>query len=93
MTQVKEVNWEGKTKGGVQGHKFFIFILKTFGLGFAYFFLRIVAFYYFLFDPNRKIVFNYFREIHGYSTQSISILAFFMASNVAMYAYSASSES
>ncbi len=67
MTQVKEVNWEGKTKGGIQGHKFFIFILKTFGLGFAYFFLRIVAFYYFLFDPNRKIVFNYFREIHGYS--------------------------
>lgn len=58
--------WEGKTKGSLRGHKIFVFLLNTFGLNICYFFLRFVAFYYFLFSDSRKITFNYFREIHGY---------------------------
>jgi len=57
--------WEGKTKGGLSGHKIFVFILNTFGLQIAYFFLRFVAFY-FLFTKSTKTSLKYFREIHGY---------------------------
>jgi predicted LPLAT superfamily acyltransferase len=59
-------NWEGKTKGGLNGHKIFVFILHTFGLHIAYFFLRFVAFYFFLFAKSTKTSLKYFREIQGY---------------------------
>jgi predicted LPLAT superfamily acyltransferase len=58
--------WEGKTKGGLGGHKIFVFILNTFGLHIAYFFLRFVAFYFFLFSKSTKTSLKYFREIQGY---------------------------
>ncbi|WP_317898289.1 LpxL/LpxP family acyltransferase [Aurantibacillus circumpalustris] len=58
--------WEGKTRGGLSGHKIFVFILNTFGLHIAYFFLRFVAFYFFLFSKSTKTSLNYFRKIHGY---------------------------
>ena len=58
--------WEGKTRGGLSGHRIFVFILNTFGLGVAYFFLRFVAFYFFLFSKSTKTSLKYFREIHGY---------------------------
>lgn len=64
MPQDKE--WEGKTRGGLSGYKFFVFILRVFGLGFAYFFLRFVAVYYFVFARSTKTCLKYFREIHGY---------------------------
>ena len=57
--------WEGKTRGGLSGHKIFVFILNTFGLQIAYFFLRFVAFY-FLFTSSTKTALKYFREIQGY---------------------------
>jgi len=60
--------WEGKTRGGLSGHKVFVFILNTFGLRIAYFFLRFVAFYFFLFAKSTKTALKYFREIHGYKT-------------------------
>ncbi|MEO6306195.1 MAG: lipid A biosynthesis acyltransferase, partial [Bacteroidia bacterium] len=58
--------WEGKSKGGLSGHKIFIFILNTFGLKVAYFFLRFVSFYFFLFAKSTKTSLKYFREIHNY---------------------------
>ncbi|PBQ31177.1 lipid A biosynthesis acyltransferase [Sphingobacteriaceae bacterium] len=58
--------WEGKTRGGLSGHKIFVFILNTFGLPVAYFFLRFVAFYFFLFTKSTKTALKYFREIHEY---------------------------
>jgi predicted LPLAT superfamily acyltransferase len=58
--------WEGKTRGGLSGHRIFVFILNTFGLRIAYFFLRFVAFYFFLFAKSTRTSLDYFREIHGY---------------------------
>jgi len=44
-------SWKGKTRGGLFGYKFFITILKFSGLPVAYFFLRFVALYFFIFSP------------------------------------------
>lgn len=63
-----EEKWQGKSKGGVLGYKIFVFFLNTFGLGFCYFFLRFVAAYYFLFSPTRKHVYNYFKQVHKYTS-------------------------
>ncbi len=65
MSQNKK--WEGKTKGGVKGHQFFVFILNFFGLQIAYLFLRFVAFYFFVTAKSTKTSLKYFREILGYS--------------------------
>ncbi|MDO9187703.1 MAG: lipid A biosynthesis acyltransferase [Bacteroidia bacterium] len=59
--------WEGKNKGGVRGQKFFVFILNFFGLQIAYFFLRFVAFYFFITAKSTKTSLKYFREILGYT--------------------------
>lgn len=59
--------WEGKTKGSVIGHKFFVFTLKFFGLQIAYFFLRFVAFYFLITAKSTKTSLRFFREIMGYS--------------------------
>ena len=67
--------WEGKSRGGVSGHKFFVFIIKHFGVSFAYFFLSIVA-VYFLFSSKRTFsaIFFYFNKIHKNS----KLKSFFM---------------
>jgi len=54
-------SWNGKTKGGLTGYKFFVFILKHLGLSFTYFILSFVAFYYFIFyfKSFRNIFFLY----------------------------------
>ena len=57
-------SWKGKTRGGLAGYRFFIFILKYPGISFAYFFLRFVVLYFVLFVPKgRKPIFWYFRNI------------------------------
>ncbi len=60
-------SWDGKTRGGLTGYRIFIGILKTFGLRPAYFLLRFVSFYFFLFSrkSNRNIYF-YFRQVLAY---------------------------
>lgn len=53
--------WEGKSKGTVLGYKLYIFFLNTFGIGTAYFILRFVVLYYFLFSfSSSKSIFYYF---------------------------------
>jgi predicted LPLAT superfamily acyltransferase len=77
--------WQGRSRGGLTGHKIFVFILKTFGLRIAYFFLRIVAFYYFLFAKSTRTNLRYFREIHGYKgfkAYKASYLNYFMFGQV-----------
>lgn len=59
--------WDGQSKGKILGFKIFVFILNTFGLGPAYFILRFVAFYYFLFSKPNKYIRQYFIQAHGYS--------------------------
>ena len=59
--------WDGQSKGRILGFKIFVFILNTFGLGPAYFILRFVSFYYFLFSKPNKYIRQYFIQAHGYS--------------------------
>lgn len=68
--------WEGKSKGTVLGYKLYIFFLNTFGLGTAYFILRFVVFYYFIFSyKSSKSIFYYFNKRLKYSfTKSISAI-------------------
>lgn len=61
-------SWKGKTRGGVLGYRFFIFLIAKFGTGPAYAFLRMVVAYFVLFAPKAsKAIFFYFRAVHGYS--------------------------
>jgi len=61
--------WEGRSKAKPLGYKIFVGILKTAGVGPAYFLLRIVAFYYLIFSfKSSKHTFNYFHKRHGYGT-------------------------
>ena len=46
--------WKGTSKGNSFGYKFFILLIKTFGVGFTYLILRFVTFYYFLFAKKTK---------------------------------------
>lgn len=59
--------WDGQSKGKVLGFKIFGFILNTFGLRPAYFVLRFVSFYYFLFSKPNKYIKEYFIKAHGYT--------------------------
>lgn len=61
--------WQGKTRGGLLGHQIFVFILRHFGLNPAYFLLRFVSFYYFIFSrKSNRFIFSYFKDIHHYSS-------------------------
>ena len=69
--------WDGKTRGGVTGHKIFVFFIKYFGVSFAYFFLKIVA-VYFLFASAKayKNIYFYFNSIHKYGKIRSGISAY-----------------
>jgi predicted LPLAT superfamily acyltransferase len=44
-------SWQGKSRGTKLGYRIFVWMLKNLGILPAYFLLRFVAFYYFLFSP------------------------------------------
>ncbi|WP_299887298.1 lipid A biosynthesis acyltransferase [uncultured Lacinutrix sp.] len=57
--------WKGKSRGTVFGYKIFVFFMKTFGLGSAYFILYFVAFYFCFFAlESTKASYYYFRNRH-----------------------------
>ena len=60
--------WQGKSKGNKAGYQIFVWILRNFGLLPAYFLLRFVALYFFLFSykPSRQIYSLYHNKL-GYS--------------------------
>ena len=77
MPKKDSKHWEGKSRGGNFGYWFFIFLLKTVGLGFAYFFLKFIVIYFAIFAPKAsKAQYKYFREIHKWSASKsfISII-------------------
>jgi predicted LPLAT superfamily acyltransferase len=45
-------SWKGQSRGSLLGYKIFVALLKNFGLKPAYFLLRFVALYFFLFSPS-----------------------------------------
>lgn len=64
-------SWQGKSKGTKTGYSIFVGILRRFGVFPAYFLLRFVAFYYFLFSfSSTRVIFSFFRKILGYSAIS-----------------------
>lgn len=66
-------SWKGQSRGNLLGYKIFVTLLKNFGLKPAYFLLRFVALYFFLFSPasfrniynvyRRRLKFGFFRSI------------------------------
>lgn len=60
-------SWEGKSKGTRLGYRIFVRVLQTLGVLPAYFLLRFVAFYYFLFSPrSNAVMYGFFRRRIGY---------------------------
>jgi predicted LPLAT superfamily acyltransferase len=59
--------WEGKTRGGVLGHRIFVFLLKHFNLSVVYFILNFVVLYYFF--NSRKS----FRAIYKFYHQALKL--------------------
>jgi len=57
--------WEGKSKGSPAGYRFFVWILKNFGVLPAYFILKFVALYYFLFSKASREIYGVYRKL-GY---------------------------
>lgn len=67
--------WKGQSRGSVLGYRIFVTLLKNFGLSPAYFVLRFVALYYFLFAPTSfKICYRFYRRRCGYGFNK-SVLA------------------
>ena len=57
--------WSGKSRGGVWGYRFFIFLIRHTSIKVVYLFIRVVAVYFLMFSKKAPIYF-YFRKIHGY---------------------------
>jgi len=61
--------WDGKSKGGVLGYKFFVFCIRNLGVKTSYFVLYFVAAYYFLFlKRTNRVTYYYFHKRLGYSS-------------------------
>lgn len=65
MTE-RENSWSGKSRGGGFGYRFFIFLIRKAGLGFAYGFLSLVVVYFIPFAPRATAaVWFYNRRVLG----------------------------
>jgi predicted LPLAT superfamily acyltransferase len=66
-------SWKGQSRGNLLGYKIFVTLLRNFGLKPAYFLLRFVALYFFLFSPasfrniykvyRHRLKFGFFKSI------------------------------
>jgi len=66
-------NWKGKSKGSPLGYRFFILIIKVFGLGFTYRILRFVTFYYYIFAKStKKNLRIFYAKVPGIKANQIS---------------------
>ena len=60
--------WQGKSKGNTLGYRIFVSVLKVGGVRPAYFMLRLVALYYFLFSwQSSKGTYYFFHKRLGFS--------------------------
>ena len=61
--------WQGKSRGTPLGYRIFVSVLKNFGVIPAYWLLRVVALYFWLFSyKSSRPLFHYFHEKMGYGT-------------------------
>jgi predicted LPLAT superfamily acyltransferase len=64
-------SWQGKSKGTPVGYRIFVWVIKTFGVLPAYFLLRFVVVYFFLFSrKSSRQIFSLYRRKLGYSQLS-----------------------
>ena len=57
--------WQGKSKGTPLGYRIFVIVCRNLGVRPAYFLLRFVALYYFLFSwSTSRHIYQYFRQRH-----------------------------
>lgn len=62
--------WDGKSKGKVLGYRIFVFFMKVFGVSFAYFILRFVALYYYLFQKQaRTVLLDFYQKQLSFNLQ------------------------
>ncbi len=67
MKSSRDREWSGKSRGGYWGHKFFVSIIRIFGVRSAYFFLAFIAIYFIPFAPKAtRAIWRYNRYILGY---------------------------
>lgn len=60
--------WQGKSRGTKLGYRIVIFVCRTFGIFPAYFLLRFIAFYFFLFSwGSSREIYSYFRKRQRFS--------------------------
>ncbi|HCW09195.1 MAG TPA: lipid A biosynthesis acyltransferase [Cytophagales bacterium] len=60
--------WEGKSRGNKLGYQIFVFVCDKLGAQAAYFLLRFVSFYFFLFSPSStRQIYLYFRKRHKFT--------------------------
>ena len=61
-------SWQGKSRGNKTGFRIFVWVLKNAGLSPAYFLLRLVSLYFFIFSGKAfRFQFLFFRKRLGYS--------------------------
>jgi predicted LPLAT superfamily acyltransferase len=59
--------WQGKSRGNKLGYSIFVFIVRKLGVAPAYFLLRFVSLYYFLFAwRSSSFIYRYFLHRHGF---------------------------
>lgn len=67
MAENAKIAWSGKSRGGRIGYLFFVFLIKTFGLGCAYTVLAFVSAHFVLFAPKATAaIWRYNRRVLGY---------------------------
>lgn len=67
MHKNTERQWSGKSRGGRGGYMFFVYIIRTFGVGLAYLFLAFVVIHFIPFAPKSTLsVWHYNRKRLGY---------------------------
>ena len=66
--------WKGKTRGGIQGYKIFVFLITKLGLNSAYFILVFVSAYFLIAAPKAtKSIYTYLRKIHKHNRMKAGI--------------------
>lgn len=64
-------SWEGKSKGNKTGYQIFLWVLKRFGVLPAYFLLRFVVLYYFLFSwRSSRQLYSLYHQKMGYNSMA-----------------------
>lgn len=69
--------WNGKTRGSLWGYKFFVFLIKTFGLSVSYFFCYFVSAWYVLFSRSaREGLYQFYEKGMGLSRSNARKITF-----------------